>query len=187
MISPNWKDGQLNIPAVTGLSRPADFGVFAMDLDGPEGLAWAKSINLPESLVVATGGEDAYHAYFRQPADVRIKNSAKKIAPGVDVRGDGGYTVLPPSIHPDTGKQYQFLKSVHPAFAPEWLVALLTEDSEPSAPPFPWSADSLPQITNAPMLQRLSEKRVLPSQPSCQGKVTGTMRPTSWRSLSPDW
>src|SRR5262249_13771842 len=35
------------------------------------------------------------HLYFRDPGNVR--NSTDKLAVGVDVRGDGGYVVLPPS------------------------------------------------------------------------------------------
>lgn len=32
-----------------------------------------------------------------------IRNSTRKIGPGIDVRGMGGYTILPPSGHPSGG------------------------------------------------------------------------------------
>jgi Bifunctional DNA primase/polymerase, N-terminal len=48
--------------------------------------------------------------------------------PGLDIRGEGGQVVAPPSIHPETGREYQFLH--HPsegiASGPPWLLALLT-------------------------------------------------------------
>ena len=40
------------------------------------------------------GGE---HLAFRDPPDVEIRNSQGRIAPGIDVRGTGGYVVVPPS------------------------------------------------------------------------------------------
>lgn len=39
-----------------------------------------------------------YHFLFRTPANVSIRNSAGKLADGVDVRGDGGYIVWWPAI-----------------------------------------------------------------------------------------
>src|SRR5206468_3783690 len=55
-----------------------------------------------------------------------IKNSAGKIARGVDVRGSGGYVVVPPSRRAD-GAEYQFLVDDPdgPAAAPQWLLELL--------------------------------------------------------------
>lgn len=59
--------------------------------------------NIPNTWIVETpsGG---YHFYFRHPGEV-IPNSASKVGQAVDIRGDGGYVVAPPSIHPN-GNQY---------------------------------------------------------------------------------
>ena len=37
------------------------------------------------------------HLYFKMP-DAPMRNSAGRIAPGIDVRGDGGYVLAPPSV-----------------------------------------------------------------------------------------
>lgn len=57
---------------------------------------------LPYSMTSITGS-DGRHRFFRY-AD--IKNSAKTVHPQMDVRSEGGFVVLPPSIHPDTGATY---------------------------------------------------------------------------------
>jgi len=47
-----------------------------------------------------------FHYYFKYQEGIR--NSVGKIAEKVDLRSDNGYVVIPPSIHPDTGKPYQW-------------------------------------------------------------------------------
>lgn len=62
--------------------------------------------------------------------DGEYKNSASKLGAGLDTRGDGGYVVAHPSIHP-SGTQYEWDADARPskvklAPAPAWLLALLT-------------------------------------------------------------
>ncbi len=51
---------------------------------------------IPPTLTVRTpsGG---FHLYFQYP-EGGVRNSARRIGPGIDVRGDGGYVVGPGSI-----------------------------------------------------------------------------------------
>jgi hypothetical protein len=60
--------------------------------------------------------------YFEMP-DTSVRNSAGKIGPGLDVRGDGGYVLAPPSIHP-SGKPYAWSvdSAASLAQAPLWLL-----------------------------------------------------------------
>ena len=79
--------------------------------------------DLPRTPQVATGGGGA-HIYFRHPGEP-IANRAG-IAPGVDLRGDGGLVVAPPSVHP-SGRTYVWRPSLDPdscalAPVPLWLL-----------------------------------------------------------------
>jgi hypothetical protein len=80
-------------------------GVVVVDIDihhhGDHALAELEQRHgdLPWTAVVETpsGG---WHIYLRHPGG-RIANSASRIGLGIDVRGDGGLALLPPSHRPD--------------------------------------------------------------------------------------
>lgn len=81
---------------------------------------------LPETLgqITPSGGR---HWLFRWP-DRPVPNSSRaKCGPGLDTRGEGGYILVAPSIHPN-GKRYVWTadpQTTAIAPAPEWLVRLV--------------------------------------------------------------
>lgn len=82
---------------------------------------------LPDTVVCLTGG-GGQHIWLSTAAPVG--NSAGLLGPGLDVRGDGGYVVMPPSEHA-SGRTYTWEVASHPddiaiAPAPAWLIDLLT-------------------------------------------------------------
>jgi hypothetical protein len=84
---------------------------------------------LPET-VQAISGSGGPHFYLAHPGEgIKIKCSAGELAPGVDVRGDGGLVVLPGSLH-KSGRRYEWEISSHPAdvalapIPPAWLARL---------------------------------------------------------------
>jgi len=83
-----WPDAQIGL-VTGGLS-----GVDVVDFDTRDAPWPPRGRELPTDVVVATGG-GGLHYYVRHTAGVR--NSAGRLADGVDVRGEGGYVVLPPS------------------------------------------------------------------------------------------
>jgi|MTBAKSStandDraft_2_1061841.scaffolds.fasta_scaffold02242_9 putative DNA primase/helicase len=85
-----WPDA--NIGLVTG----AVSGIAVVDIDSDEGAKWADK-NLPKSSVYQQTGK-GYHIFYKANGTA-IQNKVG-IAPGVDVRGEGGYIVIAPSIHP---------------------------------------------------------------------------------------
>jgi hypothetical protein len=74
---------------------------------------------LPKTLTVRTGG-GGRHLYLIYPAGCEIRNSVGRLGLGLDVRGEGGYIVAPPS-RTDKGS-YEFLDRLPPAEPPEWFL-----------------------------------------------------------------
>ncbi|MGX4658468.1 bifunctional DNA primase/polymerase [Micromonospora sp. SCSIO 07396] len=65
---------------------------------------------LPPTAYVVTGS-GGLHLYYRhpgQPVQCSQGKPGQGLGPGIDVKADGGYVVLPPSVHPRTGRPYQW-------------------------------------------------------------------------------
>jgi hypothetical protein len=75
-------------------------GVFVLDVDADKwGFGSLEALEEehgepPPTWTVKTGG-GGLHYYFNLPPDVEIRNSADKLGRGLDVRGEGGYVLLP--------------------------------------------------------------------------------------------
>jgi len=143
VIRKSWRvQPQANIAIATG----AVSGVFVIDIDGLDAeielrRLEAKHGELPATVEVITAR--GRHIYFQMP-ETPVRNSAGKIAPGIDVRGDGGYVLAPPSVHP-SGKRYEWSVDCASTFAPapDWLLAKITDADGNSAapkPPSEWRA-----------------------------------------------
>ncbi len=111
--------------ANVGIATGALSGIVVLDVDpkngGDDGLVGLREEygDLPATRTVATGG-DGSHFYFRHPG-VEVRNSAQRVGLGLDVRGDGGYVVAPPSLHA-SARNYEWLNDLEPAQLPDWLL-----------------------------------------------------------------
>ncbi|MGH7634193.1 MAG: bifunctional DNA primase/polymerase, partial [Gemmatimonadaceae bacterium] len=86
---------------------PGQSGLCVVDLDGPVGAQNAIALGLfaQPTLSCLTGRSDGgRHLYFRRPS---FALSNCDLAEKIDVRCDGGYVVLPPSVHP-SGAVYRW-------------------------------------------------------------------------------
>lgn len=87
----------------------------------------AKFGPLPVTLESRTGGGGRHLFFWCRGTDIR--NSAGKLGPGLDVRGEGGYVILPPSPHP-SGNSYSWVNEKQAIVEmPGWLESLLIEPS----------------------------------------------------------
>ncbi len=126
-----------HVDAITGEPNARPFDVLDVDLDkaGFESLEALLEAHgaLPETPRQRTGS-GGQHICFA--SDGSIGNSAGKLAPGIDVRGTGGFIVLAPSEHPKTLEPYQWLTSlleVELAPMPAWLCDAIGESKRQSS------------------------------------------------------
>lgn len=109
----------------------------------------ADNDELPDTLCQRTG-RGGMQLFFVYPEGVeKVPCSVSTVAEDIDVRGDGGYVMVPPSIHP-TGPTYEWLNDCSPAAMPPWLLELCLKKREqtsnaqdPIPPAQPVSAEDL--------------------------------------------
>jgi putative DNA primase/helicase len=91
-----------------GIATGAVSGIIVLDIDGPKGLEALRRLEaelgpLPRGPTVKTAR--GWHRYFKSVPDEFTRCSA---VDGLDVRGDGGYVVAPPSSHA-SGHTYRWV------------------------------------------------------------------------------
>jgi Bifunctional DNA primase/polymerase, N-terminal/Primase C terminal 1 (PriCT-1) len=131
MISHWWGlNPEFNIAIATG----APSNLFAIDIDGVDAEAELAKLEvkygaLPTTIEVITP-RPGRHLYFRMPDGGDMRNSAGRIAPGIDIRAAGGYVIVPPSAHP-SGRRYVWSVDCADAIAaaPDWLLDQISERS----------------------------------------------------------
>jgi hypothetical protein len=106
--------------AMIGVPTGAASGLIGIDVDiknGARGTEWldANSHRLPPTRTHRTRSGGLHLIFLAPPHPIR--NSVSVVAPGVDVRGDGGYVVFPPS------PGYAIADDTPPAEMPDWLIA----------------------------------------------------------------
>ena len=119
----------LNIALATG--KPS--GLFVVDIDGERGRKTLADLEdkygkLPPTISVITGRDGSgEHFYFRLGGH-RVRNSAGLMGANIDIRGTGGYVLLPPSVHP-SGRIYCWSVDSADDFAaaPEWLHQIIDD------------------------------------------------------------
>jgi putative DNA primase/helicase len=117
----------MNVGIATGMKS----GIVVLDIDprhgGDETLALLQREHGDVQTWAALTGGGGQHMYFRHPGTHPINNSAGIVGQGLDIRGDGGFVVAPPSLH-SCGRPYAWDVDHHPddeclADLPDWIVA----------------------------------------------------------------
>lgn len=98
--------------AMIGMPTGKRSGVVVLDIDrknGVDGLANLRAVGIDPfalSPVIAATPSGGLHVFMKYTGP--LKNSASLLAAGVDVRGDGGFVVLPPSMPSIERDEYQW-------------------------------------------------------------------------------
>jgi hypothetical protein len=113
---------EANIAMVTG--KISD--VVVVDCDSEEANEFFLSEHPEANETCSVKTPRGYHYYFQYEEGVR-NDAGKKIGPGIDIRGDGGYVLCPPSVSHD-GNHYQFRNTIRPIQLPRALRDKLLRD-----------------------------------------------------------
>ena len=107
-----------------GIATGRGLLVLDIDLGGEE---WLRQQAVPLTWSARTGS-GGLHYYFRLPPGVELRDTAGKLAAGVDTRGDGGMVVAPPSVSGRGLYEWQTAPGeVDLAPIPAWLLTRLLE------------------------------------------------------------
>lgn len=84
-----------------------------------------------DTLAVVSGrGDGGVHRYYRRPSGALV---SKHLGSGIDIKTSTGYCVMPPSIHPDSGRRYQW-RDAEVGTPPQWLVDTMRPERRTTRP-----------------------------------------------------
>lgn len=141
-----------------------DSGIWVLDVDAGE-KGGQDSLDvlvhdhgaLPDTAEAMTGG-GGRHLIWRYPDGRRIGTGTNRLGAGLDIRGEGGYIVVEPSLH-ISGQAYAWEGSSDPlegaeiAEAPEWLLDLIEERQDRSAAAAALTAGEGPALDSRQVLE----------------------------------
>ena len=120
-------------------------GTVVVDVDPPAGLRTLALLDeanvLPGTVMSMTGRDLGLQLFYAHPG-VRITSRPGGLGKGVDVKADDAYVVVPPSVHPTTGRAYRWtgdgrhdhpLTPLHPVLVERLRARPATP--RPAAPP----------------------------------------------------
>ncbi len=144
---PETKDGQtfryarIGAPRNVSITFPVGSKLLVVDEDGEEGMAAVRALEaehgeLPRTATSISGSGKGQHRMYKTKRP--IANTGSKLAPKVDIRGEGGQIIAAPSVHA-SGGYYRWQDDCAPwevgiADAPEWLEELAFNASSKNAP-----------------------------------------------------
>ena len=125
-----WPDANI------GLATGSPSGLIVLDIDPRNGGDWSWATiragrKIPKTAEQWTGG-GGKHIVFRDPGGI----GCGTLAPGLDVKGEGGYIIVSPSVHP-SGEPYRWAKEsgakllLQPAEVPYWLLGAMSSMGQP--------------------------------------------------------
>lgn len=144
-----WKEFQERLPTVEEVTRwwkmwpnaniagltGAISGFVVVDIDPDKGgdvEEWEAKFG--SNMIVKTPRGGA-HFYYTHPGGT-VRNSVDRVSPGVDIRGDGGYVLLPPSVG-SNGNSYSWVSEADLSH-PKWLHLNEDRDEEKDKPKEHW-------------------------------------------------
>lgn len=113
-----WPDANI------GLATGGNKRLVILDVDQPDAIH-ALPADLAPTYTTQTGrAGGGRHHWYHAPPGVTITNRRGQLPAGIDIRGDGGYIIAPPSLHA-TGERYRPADKRPIAELPGMIIALV--------------------------------------------------------------
>ena len=165
-----------------GIAAGPESGFFMVGPDGQAGIDALSAMEarhgpLSRTPQVRSGG-GGRHYYFAWPADGSIKNAANHDGLPIDVRGEGGLVVAPPSLHL-SGNRYEWEvppEEIELAVAPAWLLEWL-RSGKGMAKTRKGRDKPTNQTSPPPRAANDSFNSFVRKEPPANGKVVFTVQP----------
>ena len=114
---------RFNLGIVTGNAS----SLVVLDADArDDALFWYE--NRPRTPLMVRSGGGGVHFYYQLRPEAKVRNRTRVLARSLDVRGEGGVIVAPPSLHPESGKRYAWVNTFSdfrladvPFFENDWV------------------------------------------------------------------
>ncbi len=102
-------------------------GLVVVDIDVDKG-GRIEDIEEATDRISRTGG-GGWHLFYKHPGG--LVGNRVGVRPGIDIRGDGGYVIAPPSVH-ESGKAYTWMSEGDMGPCPEWVTSTNGDEHVPS-------------------------------------------------------
>jgi putative DNA primase/helicase len=120
-----------------GIACDSQRGPVVIDIDGPSAITFLDGIDIPSTREATSGRKTKRHLYFDPSLEseeirrlIRPFRDAHGAKITLDILGDGGYVVAPPSRHPETGRRYAWVSKRPLAPFPDALLRLLRSEKK---------------------------------------------------------
>jgi hypothetical protein len=145
-----------------GFITGAVSGIIVIDTDGSAGETILKEFAtefgaLPRTLVIRSGSGRGFHRHFKHPGCrvTTVANTSIKL----DIKGDGGFCVLPPSLH-KSGGRYEVVRDAPIAALPAGLIEYIGQRAGKPSRPSPEAREgSGPSVANNNVQDRVPLNR----------------------------
>jgi hypothetical protein len=125
-----------------GIVTGAPSGLVVVDVDPRNGGSVEAVLQkgCATGMAACTGGGGT-HFFLRHPGT--LVPCGKTVLPGVDRKGDGGYVVAPPTIHPNGEPYYWGEQTGEPGALPAWVLEGPTPTAATGEERGPWIAETM--------------------------------------------
>lgn len=119
-------------------------GIIVLDVENTCPMPIEEILKLYPTNMISQTGSGGYHLFYQYPLNKGRVSNRVRLFDGIDLRADGGFIVLPPTIHPN-GKKYEWKKKGMPSTFPESILEIESESTGPGGDE--WITETLRGVT----------------------------------------